>query len=455
LISERAFWFGAALYAALLVAATTVFGGTVPQTETGIAWKANSAGTLISGIREQPEINDGNGANDFLYQSHQTRGALTLRLHTTFGFGWGLSRRSLNDPLIELALHARIADLTSARTNAPRFNDPIVSRAGDLGITPMQIALADQSVFVDEETTAARKPATWFAAALVASVIAWRQRHRFTRNLARRIRFRANWLSPIIVGSFFIGVASASADLAPALPEMGDLTRWGLFSLGNNGLQLSGSTVVEGDVGTAGNGIISMRGHAMIDGNLYYRSNSILVMSSNARIAGARYHNRDSQLDNGLNEASSASNHAFALEPTRSYTDINLSRNQSTIVQGAPGETVVLKLQSFALSGNATFTLQGTATTTFIINVTKQFSLSGHSKIVLSGGVQWDNVLFNVRGQGNPVRLSGHSRLEGILMANQRTVKLRGHSTVSGEVIANKVLLRNAAQIIHPPTVSP
>jgi cytoskeletal protein CcmA (bactofilin family) len=248
---------------------------------------------------------------------------------------------------------------------------------------------------------------------------------------------------------------SSPLNVTQVLPEMGDLSRWALFSLGNNGLRLSGSTEVQGDVGAAGNGIISIGGHAMINGNLYYQSNSILAMADGATITRARYDNRDSELDNGLNEASSASDHAFALESTRSYTSFNLDRNQSVLVTGAPGETVVLKLRSFTLSGNATFTLQGTATTIFIINVTKQFSLSGHSKIVLSGGLQWDNVLFNVRGQGNRVRLSGHSSFEGILMANQRTVKLRGHSTVWGEVIANRVSLRNSAQIIHSPVISP
>lgn len=300
------------------------------------------------------------------------------------------------------------------------------------------------------------EPATWIAAVLALGVVCCKERRRFTRIFARRRGggSRANWLLPIIGGSFFIGVFSASANLAQVLPEMGDLARWALFSLGNNGLQLSGFTAVEGDVGAAGNGIISMDGNAMIDGNLYYRSNSVLRMRGNATITGARYHNRDSELDNGLGEASSTSDHAFALEPTRSYTNINLSRNQSITLQGAPGETVVLDLKNFTMSGSATFTLQGTTTTNFIINVTKQFSLSGMAKIVLSGGVQWNNVLFNVRGKGADVCLSGSARFQGILTANLRTVRLSGQSRVIGEVMAKKVLLSGSAQIIHPPIVS-
>jgi hypothetical protein len=183
LISTRAFWLGVALYAALFVAATTMFGGTLPQTETGLAWKASSAGTLILGIQEQPET-DELYANHFLRQSYQTRGALTLRSHSIFGFGRELNRRELNDPLPTHTLDPRIAELTSVRIIAPSVNEPGVSGgSGGLGITSMQIALADQSVFVGEETSPVPEPSSWFAAAFVAGAIVWFQRHRFVRRL--------------------------------------------------------------------------------------------------------------------------------------------------------------------------------------------------------------------------------------------------------------------------------
>ena len=40
---------------------------------------------------------------------------------------------------------------------------------------------------------------------------------------------------------------------------------------------------------------------------------------------------------------------------------------------------------------------------TLLINIAKQFSLSNNAKIVLSGGVQRNDVFFNVVGQGEPV----------------------------------------------------
>lgn len=146
---------------------------------------------------------------------------------------------------------------------------------------------------------------------------------------------------------------------------------------------------------------------------------------------------------------------AFGVAFASSDTSINLRGYQSAILSGAPGETVTLDLQNFRLADHSAFTLQGSGTATFIVNVTGQFSLSGFSQIALFGGVRWDHVFFNVQGHGNIVSLNGRAILRGALTASQRTVKMQGHSIVYGRVIADRVLLRGAAQIILPPIVSP
>jgi hypothetical protein len=68
LISKWVFRFVLAAYTVLFVAAGATFAA-VPQKETEIAGQANSSGSLIFGNREQPEINDRDGANHFLRQS--------------------------------------------------------------------------------------------------------------------------------------------------------------------------------------------------------------------------------------------------------------------------------------------------------------------------------------------------------------------------------------------------
>ena len=264
-------------------------------------------------------------------------------------------------------------------------------------------------------------------------------------------------LSLAIAGSLIFSAFNVSANLLQVLPEMGDLSRWAVFSLkgGVLGDHLTDNVLVQGDVGVAGSGNIVLKDNATIDGNLYYRSNGTLRLQDNATITGARFNDQDSLLDNGVEEALNASSRAFGLEATRPNTTMSLKGQQSRVITGAPGETVVLKLDYFTMSGNSALTLQGTATTTFIINVKGQFSLSGNAQIVLSGGVQWDDVLFNVRGDGEAASLSGNARLEGILMASRGMVHLRGQSTVIGTVIADRVLLNGNSTVTHPPTASP
>lgn len=261
----------------------------------------------------------------------------------------------------------------------------------------------------------------------------------------------------------FIGITEASADLGGVLPELGDLQRWSVFSLGVDTRRdvFSGTAFVEGDVGVAGIGNITLKDSATIDGNLYYRSNGTLRTDPGTSITGAQIHDQDALLDNAAAAALATSRHAAQL--TRNYfapNDIELSGGRNFTVSGTPGATVVMKLGNFTLSGNSSFTLEGTASTTFIINVTKQFALSGNAQIVLSGGVLWNNVLFNIHTKDSAVSLSGNAKLSGMLIANKRTVQLSGNANVDGEVIANRVMFSNSgfrgnASVGHPPLVSP
>ena len=274
-------------------------------------------------------------------------------------------------------------------------------------------------------------------------------------------RFR-NLLLLAVVAPFCFGGLNAKANLLTTFPEMGDLLRWAAFSLGGGinstdtfADQFSGTTDIIGDVGIAGDGNLTMSGGATIHGDLYYYSTGTLKKNGNANVTGNTYHGLayDVQLNNGITEAMNTAAHAFALGPTPTGS-INLSDHQNLTIF-ATGPVTVLSLQNFSLSGGSTLTLQGTATQNFVLNVSSQFSLTGSSKIVLSGGVAWDCVLFNVVNSGSDVTVSGQSILNGVLMANKRTASLSGGSTVNGEVIANKITLSGSSVINHPPLSSP
>jgi hypothetical protein len=262
-------------------------------------------------------------------------------------------------------------------------------------------------------------------------------------------------LLPIVASLFLLGIAHAKADVAQAIPQIGDLERWAAFSLGagNNFSRALGHALIDGDLGLAGNGKFLMGGSAIVNGDVYYRSNGAVLTLNQSVITGSIFNNQDAILDNGVNEALAASDHAASLMPNRSNTSISLKKHDGLTITGAPGETVVLSLKNFVLQGNSSFTLQGTATTTFVINVNKKFSLKGNSHIDLVG-LQWNQVLFNVVGDNGRVHLGGNSIFNGILMADDRTVELRGHATASGEIIANRLKLYGSSRVLHPAVVS-
>src|SRR6266850_4652801 len=261
---------------------------------------------------------------------------------------------------------------------------------------------------------------------------------------------------PIAASLILLGGVQAKADVSGVIPEIGDLERWTAFSLGHgqNFSRAFGHSLIDGDLGLAGNGNFLMGGHAVVNGDVYDRSNGTVLLIDHAFITGSIFHNQDALLNNGVNEALAASAHAFSLSPNRPNTSVKLLGNHALTITGAPGETVVLSLKNFILRDNSSFTLQGTATTTFVINVNKKFSLSGNSHIDLAG-LQWNQVLFNVVGTGQRVSLGGSSVFNGILMANDRTIKMKGDATVFGELIANRLKIRGSSRVLHPPILSP
>jgi len=257
-----------------------------------------------------------------------------------------------------------------------------------------------------------------------------------------------------IAASFILlGVAHAHAAVADAIPQLRDLERWTAFSLGrgDHPSVAFGHLSIDGNLGLAGTGNLFMWGRASFDGDIY--SNGMVSAIDQAIIDGSIFYNQDALLENGVNEALAASDYAFSLTPNRSIASIKLRGHHNITITGAPGETVVLSLKNFILKGNSSFTLQGTATTTFVINVNKKFSLKGNSHIDLVG-LQWNQVLFNVVGIGHRVSLGGSSVFNGILMANDRAIKLKGDATLSGEIIANRLKLRGSSRILHPSIVS-
>jgi hypothetical protein len=243
-----------------------------------------------------------------------------------------------------------------------------------------------------------------------------------------------------------------------------DWQNWAAFSQGGGGgdaFQQAGTSYVKGNVGVWGSGDVSLSASAILDGDLYYRTNGTLKISGSAKITGMTHHDGagDTILQTSSNEAFQESiqanhpdshNYFYSINggPTQSAATTPLTniQNQSVSITGT-GQ-IYLQLQNFVLGSSNTITLGGNASTYYVLTVSNQFSLSGQSRIVLSGGITPSHVLYNVLGTGN-ASVGGSSIFKGILLANQRNVTLSSQSITTGEVVGNKVTINGNAQLIH------
>ena len=267
----------------------------------------------------------------------------------------------------------------------------------------------------------------------------------------------------------------AGVDLGAA----GRTTQWAMFALSggitisDTSSQLVTQTVTSTDpggatIGAAGGGSITLSGTAKVVGTGYIRSGGVLRKSGAATITGGIQPQNpvnDALTNQVVTDATAATGQANGLANTEtnisrtvigswdSLTTVNQNHSLS-LTDTAGASNCVLHLSDFILSGGATFTLTGSADTTYVINVSGTFSLLG-GKIVLTGGLQPENVLFNITGSGTDVTLSSAAYFRGFLLAPDRKVNLSAASTLEGTLIAGKINVSGASRIKKPTYISP
>lgn len=264
------------------------------------------------------------------------------------------------------------------------------------------------------------------------------------------------------------------------LGAAGRTSEWAIFAL-TGGITVTDTTAVSfinptvrGNIGVAGNSI-TLSGTTKVSGSAYIKTGGTLRRSGTAQINGSG----NAGVPNGLyyqggiydtlantakNDALAASAQANALannaspaiaqrDNWNSLTTINQNNNPS-ITDLIGGSHISLHLTDFVIYGGGTFTLSGTAATTYVITVTNKFSLVGGS-VVLAGGLLPENVLFNVLGAGLDVSLASAAQFGGVLLAPSRTVNLTAASTVAGTLVAGKVNISGGSKVLKPVYVSP
>lgn len=299
--------------------------------------------------------------------------------------------------------------------------------------------------------------------------------------MTKKACFRRRVIIAAVVLSIF-GQFSARADVWTdcgfSIPN-NEFTAAGYFDAAHNktlywaGFALNGGFVdsnpndvlkdtdIYGDIGVSGNGNISLqngfkvhKGFAGRGGNVYYHTGGTFKRSGETVIEGdvVSDTNADTILNKGFNDALAASDYAFGLAATQGISTVSLKNQNMTVSLTATCN--VLQLQNFVIQGG-TFTLVGTAMQSIVINVSGDFVMNGGAQIVLQGGLQWDNVLLNVHGQGNVVSLDQAAYVRGILLAPKRHVKIKGASTVEGITIGEKIEIASHSRLIHPSVASP
>jgi choice-of-anchor A domain-containing protein len=261
--------------------------------------------------------------------------------------------------------------------------------------------------------------------------------------------FMSMSIAAVALGIFTAGAATDT--LPGGAINVGSADYFTVLAKGDAGFTdntITGPSFVTGNIGIGGQGTFTMS-DGDVFGNVVLHKGAKFQTSGPAKVHGSVATN-DSQLHNALADAQSLSDAAWAETPTMALSNVNITNvNQSMTITGGPNQKVVLRLTDFVMSAG-TFTLQGTATTSFIINVARNFSLN-NAKIVLSGGVPPQNVLFNIRGTGGQVSLNQGTQLPGILLALNRKVDLSG-GHVTGKVIADQVVITSGGSVVTPTT---
>jgi len=221
----------------------------------------------------------------------------------------------------------------------------------------------------------------------------------------------------------------------------------------------TGPSYVKGNVGIGGKGNFSWS-DGTIEGDVYMNSYGAFTKSGPAKFTGGGQlrTNQDITLTKALTDIKYLSDQAWndpgytilnygvnsMTATTSPLTTVNTGKNMD-IYNTGPGSKVVLRLQDFVLTGG-TFTLHGTAMTTYIINVKNNFSIN-NAKVILRDGLLASHVLFNVRNTGSQVSLNQGTQLSGNLVAMQRKVALSG-GTINGRLYANQVAITSGGQVI-------
>jgi choice-of-anchor A domain-containing protein len=222
---------------------------------------------------------------------------------------------------------------------------------------------------------------------------------------------------------------------------LGGAGSYTVLGMSNGNVMISqGETTIAGDVGVGPNdgGELlksTITGKLVVDPTAHpdiHRDLRVLGGTSTASLAGP------------VADAQRASNYLAGLTPTLTRGEINSSTTFTS-----SGGLNVIRLGSVDLV-KKTLTINGGPNDVFVFNVTRGFTLSS-SKVILTGGVNASNVIWNFTGTGDDIRIFKDVTVaSGTFLAPQRDVTL-DIATLHGSIIAGgKIKIHSSAEITCP-----
>jgi hypothetical protein len=250
----------------------------------------------------------------------------------------------------------------------------------------------------------------------------------------------------LLVSSF--GAARAEpVDLGAAGPD-----NFAVLGIGARTISVNNPSDVVGNVGVAQAGGALHLSSTTIFGTAFLHTGAGF-QQSNSTVTGGVVQNAatDVFLGQAVTDALNASTIARGLAATNPTTTVNLNGGTMTLA-GVAGRNVV-NLTGLTLNGGADLILSGPAGSSWVVNDTGGFNLTGGSTITLMGGLTPTDILFNLTGTGNAQFSGGGggaAALDGVLLAPDRDVNL-APGIVTGEVIAGgDITIVSGGRVVTP-----
>lgn len=243
-------------------------------------------------------------------------------------------------------------------------------------------------------------------------------------------------------------IAARPTDLPAQLLNLGAAAGYAGLELNAAPITFTLSKVtarVNGDIGIANNGNFDFSGGGIINGAIYAGQGATVNLSGGSTATGGLIQPY-AGITQAIQDAHTAAAFYAGLTPTQTLASIGAG-----MLTGSGGQNVYQISGDLALSQGQTLTLSGSASDTFIFNISGQVNLS-QANIFLSG-VSPAAVLFNLIGTGQKVLSTGHSGTQGVFLAENGAIQIDGGVHISDFIAGGTLVWQSGVDITQATSV--